>query len=267
MTARPYGARLLLRSTAGRGGFFGYPAPVSRQTAEPSSLVGAKKRDYWWTVLFTDPIALPAVRFLSRSRWLTPDQLSMLAVLFGLCVGPAFATGTRWGLITGAVLFQLAFIADCMDGKLARALGTGTARGEALDKIGDAFRRASASLGIIVYLWRTDDPRDDYAYVFGAIYVVAAYFFFELSGGSEIRQEAWFKKDATRESSDPTTSERGGLRGALARRRLMPTPGMPDVQATAFIIGPLTGFVVPALWVATAMLTAGIAINLWRLFR
>ena len=240
---------------------------MSQQTAEPSSLLGAKKRDYWWTVLFTDPIALPAVRFLARSRWVTPDQLSILAVLFGLSVGPAFATGSRWGLIAGAVLFQLAFIADCMDGKLARALGTGTSRGEALDKIGDAFRRASASLGIILYLWRTDDPNTDYAYVFGGIYVVAAYFFFELSGGSEIRQEAWFKKDPSREESDRAPSEKSGLAGALARRRLMPTPGMPDVQATAFIIGPLTGFVVPALWVATAMLAVGIAINLWRLFR
>lgn len=235
---------------------------MSRQAAAPSPLVGAKKRDYWWTVLFTDPIALPGVRLLLRTRWLSPDQLSFLAVLFGLCVGPAFASGTRWGLVVGAVLFQLAFIADCMDGKLARALGTGTPRGEALDRIGDAFRRASASLGMIVYLWRSDDPGTDYAYVFGGIYVVAAYFFFELSGGSEVRQEAWFKKDG---AGDP--AEQGGLSGALARRRLMPTPGMPDVQATAFIIGPLTGFVVPALWVATAMLAMGIAINLWRLFR
>ena len=223
--------------------------------------MGAKKRDYWWTVLFTDPIAVPGVRLLVRTRWLSPDQLSVLAVVFGLCVGPAFATGTRWGLIVGAVLFQLAFIADCMDGKLARALGTGTARGEALDKIGDAFRRASASLGIIIYLFKADDLITDWAYVFGGVYVVTAYFFFELSGGSEVRQEAWFKKEGGGSATEQT-----GLSGMLARRRLMPTPGMPDVQATAFIIGPLTGFVVPALWVATAMLFVGISINLWRLF-
>lgn len=234
---------------------------MSQQTAAPP-LLGAKKRDYWWTVLFTDPIAVPGVRLLARTKWLSPDQLSVMAVLFGLCVGPAFATGTRAGLIAGAILFQLAFIADCMDGKLARALGTGTPKGEALDKIGDAFRRASASLGMIVYLFRADELVVDWAYVFGGVYVVTAYFFFELSGGSEVRQEAWFKKEG---AAAPT--EQRGLSGVLARRRLMPTPGMPDVQATAFIIGPLSGFVVPALWVATAMLLVGIAINLWRLFR
>ncbi len=239
---------------------------MTPRTASDTPPVGAKKRDYWWTVLFTDPIALPAVRWLARTHRVGPDQISILAVVFGLCVGPAFATGTRWGLVAGAILFQLAFIADCIDGKLARALGTGTARGEALDKIGDAFRRASASIGIILYLWRTDDPGSDYAYLFGGIYVVAAYFFFELSGGSEVRQEAWFKKDGSPDTEAPA-SPRPGLTGALARRRLMPTPGMPDVQATAFIIGPLTGFVVPALWVATAMLAVGITINLWRLFR
>ena len=225
------------------------------------STTGAKKRDYWWTVLFTDPIAVPGVRFLVRKRWLSPDQLSVLAVLFGLCVGPVFALGTRWGLVIGGVLFQLAFIADCMDGKLARALGTGTARGEALDRIGDAVRRASASLGLIVHLWRTDGFVED-SYIFGGIYVVAAYFFFELSGGSEVRQDAWFKKQGGDAASNPR-----GLSAALARRRLMPTPGMPDVQAVAFILGPISGLVVPALWLATAMLTAGISINLWRLFR
>ena len=229
---------------------------------ERAPVIGAKKRDYWWTVLFTDPIAVPLTRLLYKRRWLTPDQVSILAAVLGLFVGPLFALGSRWGLVAGGLLFQLAFIVDCIDGKLARALGSTSPKGEALDRVGDATRRASASLGLAIYLWRADDG-SDFSVLVAVIYAVAAYLFIEFSGGSEVRQEAWFKKDS------PATAPRepGGISGFLARHRLMPTPGMPDVQALVFVIGPLSGLVVPALWAGTAMMGAGILINLWRNLR
>ncbi|HYP23971.1 MAG TPA: CDP-alcohol phosphatidyltransferase family protein, partial [Actinomycetota bacterium] len=106
---------------------------------------GAKKRDYWWTVLATDPVAVPLVGFLARRRWLTPDQVTAFALVSGLAVGVAFATGTRLGLVVGGLLFYVAFLFDCVDGKLARALGVTSAKGEALDHLADGGRRASAS--------------------------------------------------------------------------------------------------------------------------
>jgi hypothetical protein len=53
----------------------------------------------------------------------------------------------------------------------------------------------------------------------------------------------------------------------LARRRLLPNPGMPDVQAVVFIFGPLTGLVVPALAVGIGMVVAAIVLTLWRRLR
>jgi hypothetical protein len=47
---------------------------------------GAKKRDYWFTVLLTDPVAIPLSRFLARRRLLTPDQVTMLALVAGLAL-------------------------------------------------------------------------------------------------------------------------------------------------------------------------------------
>jgi hypothetical protein len=95
------------------------------------------------------------------------------------------------------------------------------------------------------------------------LYAVAAYYFIELSGGSEVRQEAWFKKP---ESSAPPPQPKG-LSGILARWRLMPTPGMPDVQALVFVIGPISGLVVEALWLGTAVVGVGTLISLWRHLR
>ncbi len=235
---------------------------MRRRAAAPP---GAKKRDYWWTVFFTDPIAVPLVRLLSRHRVLSPDQVSIVAALLGLAVGPVFAFGTRVALIVGGVLFQVAFIVDCIDGKLARDLGVSSPRGAALDALGDATRRASASLGLVLGLWSGEEWADGAA-LWAVAYVVLAYLFIELSGGSEIRQTAWFKKDEGG-GGRVTAPEPTGWSGALAKRRLLPTPGMPDVQAIAFILGPVTGFVVPGLLIGSAMVAAGILVSLWRRLR
>ncbi|MGH2748840.1 MAG: CDP-alcohol phosphatidyltransferase family protein [Actinomycetota bacterium] len=220
---------------------------------------GAKKRDYWWTVFFTDPIALPLVRLLARRKWFTPDQISVVALIMGLAVGPVFALGTRTALVAGGVLFYVTFVVDCIDGKLARALEITSPRGAALDRISDGARRASASLGLIVWLWRAEDVGNT-AFWWGVVYAIAAYFFLELSGVEKPIEK-------TTRAFGPG-DERPGLAGrwasALARRRLLPIPGMPDVQAVAFIIGPVTGLVVQALAVGTAMVLVGILVSVYR---
>ncbi len=206
---------------------------------------GAKTRDYWWTVLATDPLAMPLVRFLARKKWLTPDQVTVGALVAGLAVGPVFAIGTRGALIAGGLLFYLAFIIDCVDGKLARSLGVSSPRGAALDHLADGGRRASALLGLAYWLWQ-DEPVDIWWLL---AYAVLAYYFLEISGAEKA------------ESGD-------GLRGrwssALAARRLLPTPGMPDVQAVVFILGPIAGLVVPALWVGTVMVVTAIGLTVVR---
>lgn len=227
---------------------------------------GAKKLDYWWTVLFTDPIALPISRFLTKHRWLTPDEVTIVALLLGISVGFFFCTGERWGLVVGGLVFYLAFIIDCVDGKLARALGVTSERGKALDALADGARRASASLGLFLYFWNSGSILEGLSvndgvsftipfpvgFLLVMVYTVLAYYFLEISGAEKERAE-------------------GGVRGkwsaALARRRLLPNPGMPDVQAIVFIIGPITGLVVPALWVGIAMVTVAILLTVRRRLR
>lgn len=212
---------------------------------------GAKKRDYWWTVLATDPLAVPLVGFLARRRWLTPDQVTAIALVSGLAVGVAFATGTRAGLVAGGVLFYVAFLFDCVDGKLARALGVTSEKGEALDHLADGGRRASASLGLALWAWRSDSAEaPDVLWV--VVYAVLAYYFVEISGADK---------------GEARGGVAGRLSGALARRRLLPNPGMPDVQAVVFVLGPISGLVVPALGVGIAMVSAAILLTVWRRLR
>lgn len=217
-------------------------------TTEGATPAGSKKRDYWFTVLLTDPVALPIVRLLTRRRWLSPDAVTVVALLLGLSVGVFFSTGERWGLIAGAIAFYFAFVFDCVDGKLARALQVTSPRGEALDHLADGGRRASAALGLAIYLWRVEG---DATVLFAIVYIVASYYFLEISGA---------------ERGEPG-GRLSGMSGWLAQRRLLPNPGMPDVQAITFIFGPLTGLVTAGLVLGTAMVTAAIALTVFRRLR
>ena len=203
---------------------------------------------------------------------LTPNQVTILALVFGLSTGAFFALAglyESWGLIAGAIAFYLAFVFDCVDGKLARATGITSAKGQALDALADGGRRASASLGLGIYLLRVNDffytcvgniddclqsapktePRDVFVLL---LYVVLAYYFLEISGAGK---------------GDPPGGVRGKWSAALARRRLLPNPGMPDVQAIVFIFGPLFGLVVEALYVGIAMVSIAILLTVIRRLR
>lgn len=209
---------------------------------EPVHLA-AKPRDYWWTVLAVDPVAFPLVRLFARTRLVTPDQVTWISMLLGLSVGPAFVLWGRAGLVVGGLLFYLSFVFDCVDGKLARLLGTSGGKGEMLDRVADGARRSSAVLGLTIYLWRTEGT----AFWWGVVFGVLAFYFMEISGG---------------ERSEPRNRVGSRWSQALAKHRLLPTPGIPDTSAVAFVLGPVTGLVVPALALGILMVSVAI-LRVW----
>lgn len=210
---------------------------------------GAKKRDYWWTVLAVDPLAVPIVRLLAARRWLTPDQATIVSLVLGLGVGPAYATGSRAGLIVGALLFYASFLFDCIDGKLARALEATSTRGEALERLADGARRASAVLGLAVLLSR-GGTRADLLWL--VAFGILTFYFTEISGA---------------ERGVPATALGGWWSRTLERWRLLPHPGLPDVSALVFIFGPITGFIVPTVIVGIAVIFLAILVTVRRLLR
>ena len=216
----------------------------------PEGAGGAKARDYWWTVIAVDPLAVPLTRRLARSGRVGPAAVTIASIVLGLPTGAAFATGGRAGLIAGALLFYLSFLLDCVDGKLARALGVTSPLGKVLDDLGDGARRASASFGLAVYLWKTTEG--DATLFLAVAYGLMAFYFAVISGGTR---------------TEPATAAGGRWSQALERRRLLPTPGTPDIAALVFVIGPLTGLVVPALIVGDVLFALAILLVVTRLLR
>ena len=99
-----------------------------------------KSRDAWWTVFLTDPIAGPLVVVTANRTRITPNQLTVGALVLGVVSAALFWQAGTWALVVGALLFQLSFVLDCMDGKIARLKGTGSILGSWLDYIFDRIR-------------------------------------------------------------------------------------------------------------------------------
>jgi len=78
---------------------------------------------------------------VSKRLSISPNTLSVAGLVFSIIATPFFLLGTDFGNITGSVMFFLAVLMDCADGKLARLTGNTTYMGIWLDFIVDYIRR------------------------------------------------------------------------------------------------------------------------------
>jgi phosphatidylglycerophosphate synthase len=108
-----------------------------------------KKRDSWWTVLLVDPLAIHLVRLADRLRWVTPNRITLLAFVLGFGVAGCFLAADPVWLVTGAVLYHVAFILDCVDGKLARWQKSGSVIGGWLDFTLDQVRLVMCAIALL----------------------------------------------------------------------------------------------------------------------
>lgn len=115
-----------------------------------------KANDGFFTTFFVSPYSKYIARFAARRGW-TPNQVTTVSLVIGLASGAAFATGSRAGLVAGAILLQIAFTTDCVDGQLARYTRTFSKLGAWLDSIFDRSKEYIAFAGLAIGAARTGD--------------------------------------------------------------------------------------------------------------
>ena len=108
-----------------------------------------KAQDGFFTTFFVSPYSRYIARWAAR-RGLTPNQVTTVSMLIGIAAAAAFATGSRPGLVAGAVLLQLAFTADCVDGQLARYTRQFSSLGAWLDSVFDRGKEYAVFAGLAV---------------------------------------------------------------------------------------------------------------------
>jgi phosphatidylglycerophosphate synthase len=95
-----------------------------------------KATDGFFTTFFVSTYSRYVARWAAH-RGLTPNQVTSVSMLLGVLAAFAFATGRTAGMIAGAILLQIAFTADCIDGQLARYTRQFSKLGAWLDSVFD----------------------------------------------------------------------------------------------------------------------------------
>jgi CDP-alcohol phosphatidyltransferase/Family of unknown function (DUF5941) len=116
-----------------------------------------KASDGFFTTFFVSPYSRYIARWCAR-RGFTPNQVTTVSLFIGLLAALGFATGERWGLVAGAILLQIAFTTDCVDGQLARYTRTFSKLGAWLDSIFDRSKEYLCFAGLAIGASRTGDP-------------------------------------------------------------------------------------------------------------
>ncbi len=188
----------------------------------------AKPVDAWWTVLVVDPIAIPIVGRLEKVAAVRPNHLTVASLVLGLAsAGLFFAGHPRWA----AVAFELHFLLDCIDGKLARVRGTPSRLGGFLDISGDVFVLSLIYAALGSWLVERQVIPTWMPALLAAMSVYHYFLWILLQ-----RERAHF---ASAEAHKPQPEALVGLRAWLAHRRLGLRPRQVDIEALVLFIVPL----------------------------
>jgi phosphatidylglycerophosphate synthase len=152
------GVQLTLRALRG----FFYATPVSTPSAASAARqlssydedrialdAAVKAKDGFFTTFFVSPYSKYVARFGARHGW-TPNWVTAASFLIGGVAAACFALGSRAGLIAGAVLLQVGFTVDCVDGQLARYTRTFSKLGAWLDSVFDRSKEYVVYAGLAI---------------------------------------------------------------------------------------------------------------------
>jgi len=98
-------------------------------------------------LLFYRPLAFFFIKLIYRTE-ITPNQISLLALIVGVISGALFALDTIIASILAAVMLIIYDVLDCSDGMLARLKKNGTVIGRIIDGVSDYIVTIAAYIGI-----------------------------------------------------------------------------------------------------------------------
>ncbi len=180
-----------------------------------------KQKDAWWTVLVIDRIAIPLTLFFANYMpFLTPNFFTFISLFTSLYAAYSFYQGQ---MLQGALLYELAFIFDCIDGKLAALTGKQSITGLWFDKIADKLRLFFNTVALTLYCC----PLIGFTFLF-------MYLWDEVDS-------VVYENISLRYGKDKYTNinRKKRLTGFLLKHRLALLPGAVEMDTLAFFIGPL----------------------------
>lgn len=174
-----------------------------------------KKKDInWWTEWVCRPPAAALV-YLLKGTPVTPNQVTFLATAVCGLAAAMFIGLPGWlGAVAAALVFELSFVLDCVDGQLARLRKKASPIGHHLDFLMDEIKAFLVFGAVTVRLWRfEDDPAAGTRFLLVGIAAMAA-----LGSGlcltTFMRRPEYGAKPPTEDGQPAEIRARRGLVGA-----------------------------------------------------
>ncbi|MBC8180625.1 CDP-alcohol phosphatidyltransferase family protein [candidate division KSB1 bacterium] len=98
-------------------------------------------------LLIFRPLAFGLVKIIHRFP-VTPNQLSLSSIAFGIMSGIMFSFGTKQSFIYAGILYGLTRVLDCSDGMIARLKKNGTPVGRIVDGVVDYINAIAVFVGM-----------------------------------------------------------------------------------------------------------------------
>lgn len=213
---------------------------ILRATAKPGDGIVSRS--------INRPISRAMSSILLRFSGVRPLHATFGTAAFALAMVFALTTGTRYGQVWGALLFQSASIVDGVDGEIARATFHTSRRGAMIDSVVDAFTNLAFVFGLALNLAMQGNGRS--AWVgFAGLGVLAVGL--ALIGRISARSGAPFSFDVIK---DHYRSSTAGPPSRLTRAATFITSR--DFFALVFVVMILAGFsaLILELFAAAALL-------------
>lgn len=210
--------------------------PEAISPAPPPTLDAIRQRtlrtlDGWWPVFVLDPIAIRLLWLLVRV-WpgARPLAVTGTSLLLGLGAAALFFNGQ---FLWAVLLYQLAYLLDCVDGKLARLKGEASQLGAFCDRIVNHLVNITCLAGLMLHAaLRPDAVLGPEMIAIGTVILGLRIVSLVIDGD--------LKKPSTKSWSHFVPPSDGWL----ARHRVLPPGSTADRHIILFLIGPLSGFVV-----------------------
>jgi phosphatidylglycerophosphate synthase len=120
-------------------------------------------------------LSAPAANWLLRRAEgtpLTPNQVTAASAALAVAASAAFASGLWLFLVLGAVLLQLSFVLDCLDGQLARHRNSGSRFGAWLDFMTDCLEDIVIVGGVAIGCAQRGGGATPYLWSYAALLVL-----------------------------------------------------------------------------------------------
>jgi len=118
------------------------------------------QRKSWWAILFILPCARRISFYIINRTDIRPNTVTIGSFVFVLGAAYCYTQGTKGYLLFGALLFELNYLCDCIDGTIARVKGLASPLGAYLDPKLDRLRVVLLSFALAWGQFRVDADVD-----------------------------------------------------------------------------------------------------------